>query len=125
MNETPNVSINGKLYMVNNPIKAIREGYLVPIPEYPLEPGDVYVDLVGHFNPLLLVQVIYENFYDPNVKSTARYQLLGMGCRPNSNDFYFTVHTKKEIEEYLLKQKLVFSHNIESDMSKLVMNKKG
>jgi hypothetical protein len=86
--------------------KAKSDGCLTEQRE--LKQGDVFVRH-GYCNQLL-VECAYNT----------KYQLLGMGCGVNSNDFYEKIHTLKEIEAYLDKEGYKFLKNINEQVAKLV-----
>ena len=105
------ININGSEYELNVE-RAVSDGYLTPIPPpYPLNAGDVY-KRTG-YSSQLLVNVAY---------GQDSWQLLGIGCRPNSNPFYRCVHTKDEIAAELRKDGYVFVKNIQSAVRDLVGN---
>jgi hypothetical protein len=104
-----NIAVDGVDYVLDVE-KAIANKSLVR--PYPLIPGDVYVPATDDntINPLLLIQATYND----------SYQLLGMGCSPNSNTFYKELHTKVEIAEFLKRINFVYSHNIAKEVIGLV-----
>lgn len=104
------IKIDNKEYQVNVE-KAVKDGYLTEVRNYPLQPGDVYSG--PKINKLLLVRVTFA--YEESL-----YQLLGIGCGPNSNDFFQKTHTLGEIKEYLEEKKTVFVKNIEREVVRLV-----
>lgn len=109
MNNTIEVNHNGKEYVLDVEI-AIQSGAMKP--KYPLQPGDVYKATTHYSNPFLLVRIDY---------ARDQYQLLGMGCSPNSNDFFCRgPHTLGEIGEYLERNGMVFHRNINKEIHNLV-----
>lgn len=109
------IKIEGTEYRID--IDRAKEfGVLKEKTKYPLLPGDVYVCEKGNVNNLLLIQTQY-GLTDKD----KRYNLLGIGFSPNSNDFYCKPdHTIEEIKKHLEDKKMQFSHNIGKEIRKLV-----
>lgn len=101
--------------------EALRAGAIKKLPKYPFIPGDVYVQMNGDCNPFLLIEVIYDNnrYKNPSIDE-ARWQLFGLGCTVNSGEFFEKLHTRLEIEEYLVKNRMVFCKNINKLVDELV-----
>jgi hypothetical protein len=105
---TTKVTIDGINYNLDVS-QAVKLNLLTPAHYF--NKGDVFKDPTEDRNPLLLVQVKYEQDC---------WQLLGMGAGPNSNEFYLNTHTIKEIEDHLAENVMVFSHNINTKIIDLL-----
>lgn len=88
---------------------AIKAGFMKPI--RPLKAGDVYVDASGRggHTSQLLIQAIWGDRCDRDAKIWA---LLGMGCSPNSNEFFCSLRSLNEIDQYITAKGLIFKNNI-------------
>lgn len=84
-----------------------------PLRSHTFSPGDVFIHPAGATVTLLLVQVIY---------GRDNYQLLGLGCCPNSNNFYHKTHSLDEIKEYLIEKGMVFKKNVNEKLLNLIRN---
>lgn len=102
------ITYKNKTYVLD-PELAIDTGALVVKKILPLHSGDVYKH--AKYCSQLLVNVAY---------GKDEWQLLGMGCSPNSNDFFREVHTIKEIENELRKDDYEFVRNISGEVCRLV-----
>ena len=103
------VTIENKKYNVDVE-RAIGLGVLTPI--RPMQAGDVYKHPSNIINRFLLVRVNYRN---------DAWMLLGLGCNPNSGEFFESgTRTLAECENYLERNSMVFSHNINAEVSGLV-----
>lgn len=92
------------------------------LPTYPLIHGDVYVDPILNCNSFLLVEVIYKAVYKIDEK---RFQLVGLhGTSVNSGKFFNELHTREEIRDYLIVDKMVFSKNVSQEIYNLVSSAK-
>jgi hypothetical protein len=103
---SPTVIVNGQEYVINVE-QAIASGYLTPkrklITALDLTLGQIYKSSETDCNDLMIVQCRYNDEHS--------YQLLCLGnIGINSNHFYHTLHSLKEIAEHLNEQKMVFSH---------------
>ncbi len=109
------ITVNGESYMLDLD-RAIGTKCLRKVTEFDkrdLLPGDVFVPQRGvPTNPFLLVQSAYGR--------DDSWQLMGLGCSPNSDDFHRRLHTLEEIKEYLIEEKMVFAENINREIEKLV-----
>lgn len=83
-----------------------------------MKAGDVFVDPKNKTNSFLLVEAVTQ-FQGPS-EYTKRFQLVGMGVNINSGQFFTSLHTLKEIAEYINKKNMVFARNINSDIEALV-----
>jgi len=88
------------------------EAFEKPKLYYPLIRGDVYVHPSEEVNSFLLVEALYEG--------DERFSLLGRGCAPNSNEFHYSLRSKEAIADYLEKHGMLYSHNINNDVYKLL-----
>lgn len=110
------VTIEGKEYTLNFD-KAREIGLIeeVPLP-LPLKPGDIYAAPdPAYCNNFLLIEAIWNQS-----ENARKYQLLGMGCKPNSNGFYESLHTLEEIKEHLIHYKMTWKENINGKVWDLV-----
>lgn len=101
---------NGKDWSLNID-RAIELGVLkekINIKDGVIQVGDVFVCPLNKTNPFLLVKPLYHS------EDNKDYALLGMGCSPNSGEFFHSLHTLGEIEEYLADYKMVFKKNIDT-----------
>jgi len=82
-----------------------------------VEPGDVFKHPEGICNTFLVVETRYSTGFD----KSQHLQLLGMGCRINSSEFFenHSSHTQEEVIAYLKQKGMVYSHNIQDVIHKL------
>jgi hypothetical protein len=108
MIKTHTVTIDGKEYEVDVE-KAVKEGFLREIANYPLMVGDVYSGPCQCCNVLLI-----NTEYNKN-----SYTLVGLvGLSPFSE---VPVNaTSSEIRNYLTRKQYKFSHNINEKVAKLI-----
>lgn len=111
MIKTHTVTIDGKEYEVDVE-KAVKEGFLREIPDYPLNSGDVYTSKVA--SSIILIRPFYEK---------EEFILIGSyGLRPYSNNCYQKILTKSEVIEVLKSKNRKFSHNINEKVVELIEN---
>lgn len=109
MTKTHTVTIDGKEYEVDVE-KAVKEGFLREIPDYPLNSGDVYTNKVA--SPIILIRPFYKK---------EEFILIGSyGLRPYSDDCYQKILTKSEVIQVLKSKNRKFSHNINEEVVDLV-----
>ena len=103
------INTNGRTYIIDWADNTQHSGTI----KRELQVGDVYGQHRS-MNPFLLVQAVYQS------EDNRNYCLLGMGCSPNSNDFFLHLHTLYEIDEYLVKHGMKFVRNINQEIAHLV-----
>lgn len=108
MTKTHTVTIDGKEYEVDVE-KAVKEGFLREIPDYPLNSGDVYKSKAA--SPIILIRPFY---------GKEEFILIGSGLRPYSNDCYQKILNKNEVIQVLKSKDRKFSHNINEEVVDLV-----
>ena len=110
MTKTHTVTIDGKEYEFDVE-KAVKEGFLREIPDYPLEVGDVYRGPYGWANQLL-IQTEYKKDL---------YSLSGVNGLVPFNEVPVNAPLSK-VREYLIQKEYKFSHNINDKVRKLIEN---
>ena len=104
------IEIDGKKYQVDVK-KAVKDGFLREIPDYPLKTGDVYSGPYGWVNQLLIKTEF-------NKES---YSLIGLDGLNPFNGTPANV-TLSEIQNYLVEKQYKFSHNINDKVWELIEN---
>jgi hypothetical protein len=122
------ITLNGKKYECVKSEKDILEllnksNAIRPIYKYPLKVGDVYHVKFTHGNKnlaclyFILIECIYNTSQSNDFKG---YTLTGFTAFSTfSDNFFNTLHTLSEIEEFLLNKGAVYSHNIGKETEKL------
>jgi hypothetical protein len=82
-----------------------------------VKPGDVFKHPEGNCNTFLVVNTRYSTQWHP----CQNLQLLGIGCKVNSSEFFenHSTHTQEEVITYLKQRGMVYSHNIQDVIHKL------
>ncbi len=102
---------------------AIKMGILVKDLSDPttFKAGDVFAIKGNENNPFLLIRAKYLDYgiaqTDTKVKA---YQLMGIGCTPNSGEFFKELHSLEEVYNHLSKLKMVRIGNLRSTIYQLV-----
>ncbi len=111
------VKYDGRIYCLN-PRTAIEAGVMrLSIDWETLRPVDVFCGI--SINNLLLVRCIYGDAMNSN-GDDKHWQLLGIGCSPNSNLFYRELRSLKEVAEYLESKNATWVKNIGAEVTALV-----
>lgn len=109
------IKLEGQTYELNVE-KAIKDGHLIRSLKDRLEAGDVFADPTGSRCNQMLVQVFYTN----NQDTERCWNLLGLGCTPNSNTFYQSLHNLADIRKELVDNNYIFVKNIKQEVYNLV-----
>lgn len=82
-----------------------------------IKAGDVFKHPTGICNTFLVVETRYAGL----LQGGKYFQLLGLGCKPNSSSFFedYSSHTMQECCDYLVKNNMVYSHNINDKIFQL------
>lgn len=112
MTKTHTVTIDGKEYEFDVE-KAVKEGFLREIPDYPLNSGDVYVSSKG-YRPSLLIRPFYNE---------EKFIISGNdGVKPFASAECQKLLSKKEVIDIFTIEGYKFSHNINEKVMELIEN---